>query len=301
MEKLTLQKCKERTGDEMNNQIQIFENSQFGAVRALEINGEPWFVGKDVATVLGYSNVSDALLKHVAEEDRVNSKTQSQNTIKLDLGQRGGWLINESGLYSLIITSELKTAKQFKRWITSEVLPSIRKHGAYMTENTIQKALTNPDFLIQLATQLKEEQEARRVAEQTIEEQKPKALFADAVATANTSILIGDLAKLLKQNGIDMSQKRLFVWLRENGYLIKREGADRNSPTQRSMEQGLFEIKETAITHSDGHVTINKTTKVTGKGQIYFINKFLHTTVMRGQSKSVELTEDWFTVEETED
>lgn len=266
--------------------LQLFQNAEFGTVRALEINDEPWFVGKDVAKILGYKETANMRkLLDVTDYKEIDPQSieftgfvQNGMTLEPNKNIRRMLLINESGLYQAIFGSKLPTAKQFKHWVTSEVLPTIRKHGAYMTENTIQKALTNPDFLIQLATQLKEEQEARRVAEQMIEEQKPKALFADAVATANTSILIGDLAKLLKQNGIDMGQKRLFVWLRENGYLIKREGADRNSPTQRSMEQGLFEIKETAITHSDGHVTINKTTKVTGKGQIYFINKFLHTT-----------------------
>ena len=271
MEKLTLQKCKERTGDKMNNQMQIFENSQIGAVRTILISNEPYFALTDTCKILDIKNSRDAKTR-LLQKGVVTTDTLTPG------GKQSITFINEANLYKLIFQSRKQEAQQFADWVTSEVLPSIRKHGAYMTENTIQKALTNPDFLIQLATQLKEEQEARRVAEQTIEEQKPKALFADAVATANTSILIGDLAKLLKQNGIDMGQKRLFAWLREKGYLIKREGADRNSPTQRSMEQGLFEIKETAITHSDGHVTINKTTKVTGKGQIYFINKFLHTT-----------------------
>lgn len=156
-----------------------------------------------------------------------------------------------------------------------EVLPSIRQHGAYMTENTLEKALTSPDFLIQLATKLKEEQEARALAEAQIEKDKPKVIFSDAVSASNTSILIGDLAKLLKQNGIQTGAKRLFAWMRDNGYLIKRIGSDYNSPTQKAMELGLFEVKETSVSHSDGHISISKTTKVSGKGQQYFINKFL--------------------------
>lgn len=143
-----------------------------------------------------------------------------------------------------------------------------------MTPETIEKTLTDPDFIIRLATKLKEEQLARQQAEKQIEEQKPKILFADAVTTSKTPILVGELAKLLKQNGIDMGQNRLFQWLRDNGYLIKRRGTDYNMPTQYSMEMGLFEVKETSITHSDGHISINKTPKITGKGQVYFINKF---------------------------
>ena len=184
-------------------------------------------------------------------------------------------IINESGLYSLVLSSKLPTAKQFKRWITSEVIPSIRKHGAYMTPETIEKVLLNPDTIINLASQLKSEREKRIALEGKVEEDRPKVIFADAVSTAKNSILIGELAKLLKQNGVDMGQNRLFKWLREHGFLIKREGIDYNMPTQRSMELGLFEIKETAITHADGHISISKTPKVTGRGQQYFVNLFL--------------------------
>lgn len=254
----------------MNTNLQTwsYENSE---IRTVEKDGEPWFVGKDVAAVLGYSNTRDALAKHVDDEDK--------NTVVIRDGIQGNpntIVINESGLYSLVLSSKLPNAKKFKRWVTSEVLPSIRKHGAYMTDQTLEQALTSPDFLIQLATQLKEEKEQRKQLEAKVEQDKPKVLFADSVSASKSSILVGELAKILKQNGVDTGQFRLFAWLRENGYLIKREGSDYNMPTQKSAEMGLFEVKQTIITHSDGHITTNKTPKVTGKGQVYFINKFIN-------------------------
>lgn len=247
------------------NELQIFSNPEFGSVRTLAIEDEPFFVGKDVATVLGYSDAFGALKKHVDEEDKQNCQNDSFES------NRGMTVINESGLYSLILSSKLPTAKKFKRWVTSEVLPKIRKTGMYATE----QLLDDPDLAIRAFQALKEEREKRKVLELKNAELQPKAIFADAVTASATTILIGDLAKILKQNGIEIGQKRLFEWLRENGYLIKRKGSDWNSPTQRSMELGLFKIKETAVTHSDGHTTVNKTTKVTGKGQQYFINLFL--------------------------
>lgn len=255
------------------NQIQIFNNPEFGEIRTIEIKNEPWFVGKDVAEILGYTNPNEAIQEHIDSEDKLNSKTLS--SFEMNLGQRGGWIINESGLYSLILSSKLPRAKEFKHWVTAEILPSIRKHGAYMTPEQIEKVLTNPDTIIQLAQNLKAEQEKCRLLESKVEEDKPKVIFADAVSTAKTSILIGELAKILKQNGVDMGQNRLFHWMRENGYLIRREGTDYNMPTQKSMEMKLFEIKETSISHAGGHVLVNKTPKVTGKGQRYFINLFL--------------------------
>ena len=253
----------------MNN-LQVFKNDQFGEIRTVEISGEPWFIGKEIADKLGYQNGSRDVNRHVDDEDK--------RVIPLFDGNqnRDSIIINESGLYSLVLSSKLPTAKQFKRWVTSEVIPSIRKHGAYMTPETIEKVLLNPDTIINLASQLKSEREKRIALEGKVEEDKPKVIFADAVSTAKNSILIGELAKLLKQNGVDMGQNRLFKWLREHGYLIKREGLDYNMPTQRSMELGLFEIKETAITHADGHISISKTPKVTGKGQQYFVNLFLN-------------------------
>ncbi len=250
------------------NELKIFENAEFGSVRTIAINDEPYFVGKDVAEILGYSNPRDAISKRVDDEDKGVAKCDTHG------GTQELTVINESGLYSLILSSKLPNAKKFKHWVTSEVLPSIRKHGAYMTPDTLEQAITSPDFLIRLATELKNEQEKRKVLETKVEEDKPKVLFAEAVETAKTSILIGDLAKILKQNGVETGQKRLFEQLRRDGFLIKG-GNSKNMPTQRAMEMGLFEVKETSISNPDGSIRITKTTKVTGKGQTYFVNKFL--------------------------
>lgn len=241
----------------MNN-LQIFNNEEFGSVRTMMIDGEPYFVGKDVADILGYADPNKALAMHVDDDDKLNDKTASS------LGQRGGWLINESGLYSLVLSSKLPSAKRFKRWVTSEVLPSIRKTGGYELPKSYKEALQ--DLLIQV-----EKNELLRAEN---ERMKPKEIFADAVNASKTSILIGELAKLIAQNGVQIGQKRLFSWLRDNGYLM-RGGSSMNLPQQRYIEQGLFEIKENSITNPDGSVRVTKTTKVTGKGQIYFINKFL--------------------------
>ena len=252
----------------MNN-LKIFESKEFGSIRTVTINNKPYFVGKDVASILGYSNVRDAIANHVYEDDKGVEKLDTPG------GKQNMTVINESGLYALIFGSRLESAKRFKHWVTSEVLPSIREHGAYMTENTLEQALTNPDFLIQLATKLKEEQEARKKLEKKVEADKPHTILGRAITTANTSILVGDLAKLAKQNGVNTGAKRMFEWMRENGYLIKRKGTDWNLPTQRSMEMGLFEIKESVHVDGNGCNKITRTPKVTGKGQEHFINKFL--------------------------
>ena len=252
----------------MNN-LQVFNNPKFGEVRTVERDGEPWFVGKDVAAALGYEKPTDAARKHVDLEDRGVSK------IETPYGTQEMTVINESGLYSLVLSSKLPTAKAFKRWITSEVIPSIRKHGAYITPDTLEQMIADPDTTIRLLTTLKEERQKRIQLESEAKANRPKVLFADAVATAHNSILIGELAKLIKQNGVDMGQNRLFEWMRKNSYLIARKGTDYNMPTQRSMELGLMEIKETTITNPDGSIRVNKTPKVTGKGQQYFIEKFL--------------------------
>lgn len=241
------------------NELRTFKNDEFGEVRTLVINNEPWFVGKDVTKILGYTNPSKALLDHVDDEDKLNNESLSS------LGQRGGWLINESGLYSLILSSKLPTAKKFKHWVTSDVLPSIRKTGAY------QKPLSRDQLIAQA---LIEAQAVIEEKDNRIKEMRPKEIFSDAVATSKTSILIGELAKLLKQNGIEIGQKRLFAWMRNNGYLMK-SGSSKNMPTQRAMQLGLFEIKEGSYINGNGASITTKTTKVTGKGQIYFINKFL--------------------------
>lgn len=250
------------------NSISTFRNPAFGSVRAVSINNEPYFVGKDVAEILGYSNPRKAMIDHVDAEDKGVTKCDTLG------GTQEMTIINESGLYSLILSSKLPKAKEFKRWVTSEVLPTIRKTGGYVN-NTAQ-------FVDSYFGQLNLEQkhaltlmfdESKRMSEQ-LKEQAPKVLFANAVETAHTSILIGDLAKIIKQNGVDIGQKRLFEWMRQNGYLIKG-GSSKNMPTQRSMDQELFEVKETTINNPDGSVRVTKTTKVTGKGQTYFINKFL--------------------------
>lgn len=246
--------------------LQVFKNNQFGQVRVIERNGEPWFVAKDIADILEFSDTS-AMTRTLEEDEKGMHNIQTLG------GNQEMIVINEPGLYSSILRSRKPEAKQFKRWITHEVIPSIRKHGAYMTADSIQRALTEPDFLIQLATRLKEEQEARAQLAATLEEQKPKVLFAEAVEVSKSSILIGELAKILKQNGIDIGQNRLFTWLRKEGYLC-RSGENYNLPTQYSMDLGLFEIKKTTINNPDGSVRVTRTTKVTGKGQIYFINKF---------------------------
>lgn len=252
----------------MNN-LQIFNSPDFGQIRTIQQNGEPWFVGKDVADILGYSNTPKAIRDHVDDEDKLTER------IVLSGQNREVAIINESGLYSLILSSKMPKAKEFKRWVTSEVIPAIRKTGGYIagSENMTDAEIMAKAVLVAQSTIQQRDQRIKEL-ESDVAAAKPKVLFADAVSASDSTILIGDLAKILKQNGHPIGQKRLFNWMREQGYLIKRQGADYNSPTQRAMEMGLFKIKETAISHSDGHVSVSKTTKVTGKGQQYFINKF---------------------------
>lgn len=249
--------------------LMVFSSPEFGQIRTVEIGGEPWLVGKDVAQALGYKEPTKAAREKVDPEDRGVSKIDTPS------GTQEMTVINESGLYSLVLSSKLPGAKRFRRWVTGEVLPSIRKTGLYATEKTVDAILADPDVGIRLLTSLKEERSRRKELEAQAQENAPKVLFADAVSAAHTSILVGELAKLLKQNGVDMGQNRLFRWLRANGYLIRRQGQDFNMPTQKAMELGLFEIKETAITHADGHTTVSKTPKITGKGQQYFVRKFI--------------------------
>ena len=246
------------------NEVQLF-NFENHEVRSLLLNNEPWFVGKDVADVLGYSNSRKAMADHVDDEDK--EVLTSRNVTLENIPNRGITVVNESGLYSLILSSKLPSAKKFKRWVTSEVLPALRKTGQYQV-----KELSGSELM---AKALIEAQNVLAAKDKQIEEMKPKALFADAVATSHTSILVGELAKILKQNGIDMGQKRLFAWLREKGYLIKRQGTDYNMPTQKAMDLGLFEIKEGSYVNGSGVNITTKTPKITGKGQQYFINKFL--------------------------
>lgn len=242
------------------NEVQLF-NFENHEVRSLLINDEPYFVGKDVADVLGYADTNQAIRKHVDNEDRLTRRFDGTGQ------SRDMTIINESGLYSLVLSSKLPSAKKFKRWVTSEVLPALRKTGQYQV-----KELSGSELM---AKALIEAQNVLAAKDKQIEQMKPKVVFADAVATSHTSILVGELAKILKQNGIDMGQKRLFAWLREKGYLIKRQGTDYNMPTQKAMDLGLFEIKEGSYVNGSGVNITTKTPKVTGKGQQYFINKFL--------------------------
>lgn len=248
------------------NEIKIFDNPEFGKVRTMEINGKPYFVGKDVAIILGYAKPENAIANHVDTEDKTLTPIQGG----CSTGSQNTTIINESGLYSLILSSKLPKAKEFKRWVTSEVLPSIRKHGAY----AVDELLNDPEFAIKTFTALKEERERSKRLSEQIEADKPKVIFADSVSAAKSSILIGDLAKILKQNGVNIGQNRLFEWFRQNGFLIK-SGSSKNMPTQKAAEMGLFEVKVSTVNNPDGSIRETKTTKVTGKGQVYFVNKFL--------------------------
>ena len=227
---------------------------------------EPLFCLADVCRVL------DLIPSKVAQ--RLDKDVLSKYPLETAGGIQQTNFVDEDGLYDVILDSRKPEAKKFRKWVTSEVLPSIRKHGIYMTNETLEKALTSPDFLIRLATNLKEEKQKRIEAEQKIQKDAPKVLFADAVSTSQRSCLVAELAKILQQNGVNIGQNRLFVWMRENGYLCSK-GQYYNQPTQKAMELGLFELKQTSITKPDGVVLVTTTTKVTGKGQIYFVEKFL--------------------------
>ncbi len=234
-------------------------------------NGNPWFAGKDVAETLGYADTDDAIRRHC----KLSKLFKPGETPGLGCGPRGMMFIPEPDVYRLVAKSTLPAAEQFEAWLFEEVLPAIRKHGMYGTPDFVEAALSDPDTMIRTLQALKEERQKRLELEAENEAMKPKALFADAVSTSHTSILVGELAKIIKQNGVDMGQNRLFAWLRENGYLIKRKGTDFNMPTQKSMDLKLFEIKERTIVNPDDSTRITKTSKVTGKGQQYFINLFL--------------------------
>lgn len=252
----------------MNNKIQRFE-FKGAALRTLtDENGEPWFVAKDACDVLELSNVGQALVR--LDDDEKSSITLNDGTP----GNPNRAIVSESGLYALVLASRKPEAHEFKRWVTHEVLPQIRKTGGYIPTTDADDDMTILAKAVMIGQRTMEEQK-RRIAEQQtrIVELEPKARFADAVAASDGTCLIGELAKMLRQNGLDIGQNRLFEILRQDGYLGKT-GSNRNVPTQKAMDLGLFRIKETAITHSDGHVTINRTAKVTGKGQTYFISRY---------------------------
>lgn len=249
-----------------DSELQIFNNPEFGEVRTVNIGGEPWLVGKDVSVALGYANPQRAIRDHVDDDDKgVTEMVTPGGTQKVPI-------INESGLYSLVLSSKLPTAKKFKRWVTSEVLPAIRKTGGYHVpqspaEQMAQGILAAQKLLAERDVTIAKQNEQIAVL-------TPKGIFADAVTASKTSILVGGLAKLIKQQGIDIGQKRLFAWMRENGFLIK-SGTEKNMPTQRAMDMKLFEVKEGSFVDGNGVNRITRTTKVTGKRQVYFVNKFL--------------------------
>lgn len=250
------------------NELQIFNSPEFGDIRTVEIDGKPYFVGVDVAKALGYAKPNNAVSTHCRYTLKRGIATKQGNMSEMVL-------IPEGDIYRLIIRSKLSSAERFERWVFDEVLPSIRKNGGYIMgqENLsdselMAKAILVAQKTIEHKNQIIEQQKAK------IEADRPKTIFADAVSTSHTSILIGDLAKLICQNGVQTGQKRLFQWMRENGYLMKT-GASYNMPMQRYIEQGLFEVKESSVQNPDGSVRVTRTTKVTGKGQLYFINKFL--------------------------
>lgn len=248
--------------------LKIFENQDFGTIRALKINNDPWFVAVDIAKALEYRSAYD--MARILDEDEKGTQI-----VRTPGGEQNAIIINESGLYSSILRSRKPEAKKFKKWITSEVLPSIRKHGAYMTEATVEKVLTDPDFLIQLALNLKKEREKRILIEKELEINQPKILFANSVETSRSSCLVGELAKLINQGGHEIGQNRLFAWLRDSGYLIRQRGENYNLPSQYSMDLKLMEVKKNVINNPDGTVRVTCTTKITGKGQVYFLHKFL--------------------------
>ena len=244
------------------NEIKIFQNEQFGQIRiVVNENNEPLFCLLDLCNSLGLSN--NRKVKSQLDDDVTLSYPILDNLGR----EQEATFVTEAGMYTVILRSDSPKAKPMQKWVTNEVLPSIRKHGAYMTNETLEKALTSPDFLIQLATNLKEEKQKRIEAESKIQQDAPKVLFADAVSTSQRSCLIAELAKILQQNGVNIGQNRLFSWMRDNGYLCQK-GDYYNQPTQKSMKLGLFELKKTSITKPDGSVLVTTTTKVTGKGQI---------------------------------
>ena len=249
------------------NDMKIFENSEFGAVRVVDVNGEPWFVAKDVCECLELTNTSQTL-SYLDDDEKGITTNDTPG------GQQEMSIVSEAGLYSLILRSRKPEAKAFKRWITHEVLPAIRKHGGYLTPAKLEEALTDPDTIIRLATNLKAEREKRQALEAQAAADRPKVVFAESIEVAKTSILVGEMAKLIKQaTGCDMGQNRFFEWLRANGYLHKG-GSARNMPTQRCIDAGWMEIKEGTRIGSSGECHITRTPKVTGKGQIYFVNLF---------------------------
>lgn len=258
------------------NEIRIFENTEFGKLNVIYENEKAYFPATECARMLGYTNPYKAVGDHcraplTKREGVCITKNQYGVETKQHIEMN---FISEGDLYRLITHSKLERARAFESWVFDEVLPTIRKHGAYATDATIDRMIEDPDFGIKLLGQLKQEREERRKLEEKVQQDAPKVFFASSVECSGSEILVGEMAKLLKQNGVSVGQNRFFEMLRKDGFLISRNGADRNMPTQKSMEMGLMRIKESSITHADGHVTVTKTPKITGKGQVYFMNRY---------------------------
>lgn len=250
-----------------NGELKIF-NYKNNEVRTTVKDGEVWWVLKDVCEILGINN-SKMVAARLDKDEKGVSQIDSLG------GTQKTTIINEAGLYKVILRSDKPEAKKFMHWVTHEVLPSIRKHGAYITSAKMEELMSDPDTWVKLIRTLQQERREKELLQNQIEKDKPKIIFSDAVSASDCHILIGEMAKILKGNGVEIGQNRLFERLRNDGFLIRRKGSDHNVPTQKSMNLGLFRIIETAITHSDGHVTIAKTAKITGKGQVYFTKYFL--------------------------
>lgn len=264
--------------EKLATDIQIFKNEQFGQIRVVERDGEPWFVAVDICGALDIANSRDALTR-IDEDEKGVALTDTLG------GAQEVAVVNEPGLYSLVLGSRKSEARAFKRWITHDVIPAIRKTGMYATPATVEAMLANPDTMIQVLQAFKDEREQRLALETRVVADAPKVAFADAVETSTDSCLVGQLAKIIRQNGYEIGANRLFEYLRKEGYLC-RAGSNRNMPTQRSMEAGWFEVKESVLENPDGSIRVVRTPKVTGKGQIYFVNKFLHPEAVIAESAS---------------
>lgn len=264
--------------EKLATDIQIFKNEQFGQIRVVERDGEPWFVAVDICGALDIANSRDALTR-IDEDEKGVALTDTLG------GAQEVAVVNEPGLYSLVLGSRKSEARAFKRWITHDVIPAIRKTGMYATPATVEAMLANPDTMIQVLQAFKDEREQRLALETRVVADTPKVAFADAVETSTDSCLVGQLAKIIRQNGYEIGANRLFEYLRKEGYLC-RAGSNRNMPTQRSMEAGWFEVKESVLENPDGSIRVVRTPKVTGKGQIYFVNKFLRPEAVRSESAS---------------
>ena len=264
--------------EKLATDIQIFKNEQFGQIRVVERDGEPWFVAVDICGALDIANSRDALTR-IDEDEKGVALTDTLG------GAQEVAVVNEPGLYSLVLGSRKSEARAFKRWITHDVIPAIRKTGMYATPATVEAMLANPDTMIQVLQAFKDEREQRLALETRVVADAPKVAFADAVETSTDSCLVGQLAKIIRQIGYEIGANRLFEYLRKEGYLC-RAGSNRNMPTQRSMEAGWFEVKESVLENPDGSIRVVRTPKVTGKGQIYFVNKFLRPEAVRSESAS---------------